>query len=111
MPFFHLFPIYLYKGISEVYQPFISIFDLMDSVYTFKRVEMSYLITVEKSFPIKQNVLPKNFFWFLYKISVLTFIFRPGSFSISCLAKSLHDFLEAGGTLESSSQYLEGACP
>lgn len=31
----------------------------MDPVYTFKRVEMSYLITVEKSFPIKQNVLPQ----------------------------------------------------
>lgn len=42
---------------------------------------------------------------------VLTFMFRPGSFSISCLARSLQDFLAAGGTLESSSQYLEGEWP
>jgi len=43
----------------------------MDLVYTFKRVEMSYLITVEKSFPIKQNVLPQIQ---LFSLSFLIFM-------------------------------------
>lgn len=36
---------------------------------------------------------------------------RPGSFSMSWRARSLHDFLAPGGTFESSSQYREGECP
>lgn len=35
---------------------------------------------------------------------ILTFMLRPGSFSMSWRARSLQDLREAGGTLESSSQ-------
>lgn len=40
---------------------------------------------------------------------VLTLILLPGSFSTSCMAISLQSLRTVGGTLLSSSQYLEGA--
>lgn len=64
-----------------------------------------YINKKDKTFRCWQNISGTSLMR-----GLLTFIFLPGSFSTSCMAMSLQSFLTVGGTLLSSSQYLEGEC-